>query len=543
MGRGFSTSRGRILLALTLLFGLGEAAAAVEVTTTIQPQRIAPGEPASLQVRITDADEAQPLEIPSVDGLSITFNGAQRFSHTEIVNWKTTSSSGVVLTFSVVPERGGRFDIPPVVFKAGGRRYRSKAVSLLAVKGTDGPRGGNVLIKPEIALSRKNACAGEPVLLRYYILHTGMEIQEKPLFEQMPDAKGFMQKAVTESLPDDSRTIGGTEYIRTHIGTFILIPAEKGVFRIGGGSAVLPVMRKDAFFSFPQNRRITFGHEELAIAPLPENGKPKNFQGNVGRFTLAMEYDRNSMKVFDEKRIRITVKGQGNLLSLAKPYPARKEEGVKIIEEEGKESLKIEEGVLRGEKEFIYTFIPERSGKIDCGGFVMSFYDPGAGYAEARTDGVILDVQGGGDRKPKLDFDKETAGDRLDVNILLIAGIILLVAGAVVFVVMWEKRRYQAVLGEKRAVSPGPAAGDGNRKDENYAREMFLALRRKDRKAFFSAAEKALNHASRDGATTDPSLEGLKERIYTLKYGGAEVTEADMIMIYDMLKEKTSRPV
>ena len=99
--------------------------------------------------------------------------------------------------------------------------------------------------------------------------------------------------------------------------------------------------------------------------PLPETGRPDDFSGNVGNFSLDLKFDRSLLKTFDERRISVTVSGEGNFLSMAAPE-LTVPQGVKVIRGDGQFSFKVEKQTVRGSKEFVFTVIPEKPDNRAC---------------------------------------------------------------------------------------------------------------------------------------------------------------------------------
>jgi hypothetical protein len=535
---------GEILLISLFLIGHSTNAFSEQVETELRPGRISIGETSSLQIRIENVEEAEPVSVPAVKGLMISFNGSQRFSSTQIVNWKKYSSKGVILSFSIVAERRGRFIIPPIVIESGKKRLRSKAVSLIVSGAIDEYRG-EALFYPEISVSKRSVYIGEPVIVRYFLLHRGLQIRERPLFEKLPETRGFLRESYDERIEDRTQKRNGIDLLRTHIATFVLIPTERGSFPIGGGSVLLTVEQPDRFFSlkFSRRRRITFDAERVRVVPLPERGKPEGFQGNVGSFDIELEYDKKPMKIYEEKDIRLCIRGRGNLIALSKPLLERALSDVKIISEEGKGSLRIERSTLMGEKEFVYTIIPEREGELNIGRFVFNYFNfESSRYETCTTGDIRLNVTGDPSRKSEisLDEDEEAAG-KVDFNIYLIALIVLAVAGIVISVILWERKKISlAVKGNSSGEEDVPQREEREISD----RKILLSIKRGDSVSFLreygdtvTLLEKRIGKGEGgDRTVMDAKIKEIKEALYRYKYGGEMITEGDMEALYREMK-------
>lgn len=545
MAPGCSRRIGKVLLISFFSIAYSTSAFSEQVKTVLKPGRINLGESSSLQIRIENVEEAEPVSVPAVKGLGISFHGSQRFSSTQIINWKTYSEKGIILTFSIVAERSGRFIIPPIVIESGKKRLQSKQVSLIVSGGVKG-YSGIARFYPEISISKRRIYIGEPIVVRYFLLHGGLQIRDRPLFEKLPEMKGFVRESFAEHIEDETRKRNGIDLVRTHMATFILVPTERGSFRIGGGSMLVTLEQPDRFFSFsfPQRKRIAFHAESVNVVPLPEKGKPENFQGNVGRFDIELKYDRNPSKIYEEKTVRLRIKGRGNLILLSKPILEDALNDIKVISEEGKGSLGIEKSTLVGEKEFVYKIIPERAGELNIGRFVFNFFNIASSrYESLATEEIKLSVTGDSSRGSEISLNEdEKSSGRVEFNLYLVALIILAVAAMVVSVILWERKKISmAAVGNSTGEKDPPPREESEISD----RKILLSIKRGDSLSFLREYENTINLLERrmsggegkDSITLDKSIQEIKDALYRFKYGGEAITDEDMEGLYRDIKK------
>lgn len=551
MGRDSLIKIGRIIF---FLFGLLilfiNTGFALELETEISPGRIELGSSATIQIKISGASDAEPVKIPQVSGLEISFAGTMR----SYQNINGKSWSGMVLNFSVTPQQSGKFQIPPVIISADNAKYKSKEVSLLVIKGsakpnisTDNHHKSNKIL-PEITLSKKKAYSGEPIIARYYILHPGVTLKEA-IFEKMPETKGFLQKQIQEKLEDETKRSKDGEFIKTHIATFIFIPTERGAYKVGGGSVIVSLETED-FFSFGQRRRIIYDSEDIHVVDLPEAGKPREFDGNVGRFSMDVEYNKSEVKAFDEKKIKIIIRGDGNVLSISKPV-VNEISGVKIIKDETGGNSRIENNLLKGEREFSFTIIPERPGIIDIGNIVFYYFDPvKSKYEKLNSQRISFNVKAGSDKPTGMDLKKIDEGP--DFNIIIIFLIILAVGGIIVIVVVWERNKFKSIVENTAVKQKSNIENKPEEKGERYEiyyKDLIIATKRGDVNHFLKITERILNRISNEIIKQDYKLEDyiilkirdLKERISKMKYGGVKVTDEQIKTIFNELKDILGR--
>ena len=258
------------------------------------------------------------------------------------------SWSGVKLLFMVTALKKGRYRIPPFVFHRGNEKLESREVVLSVMPGTSGAAGNGeetaavADIKSAVELSTATAYIGQPVIMRYYLLTAGLKAAIHR-FNDYPDTRGFAIKMIDDPAHGANDREG--DYEKAHIVSFALIPAGAGKYRVGGGAALMSVettarRHSNDFFGmnfpgFTRSQVLTFDTKPVTIMPLPAHGRPDHFQGDIGRFTMRADFTDDAIKVYEEKKITLTVDGTGNLITMTKPYLEKDVPGVKVISEEG----------------------------------------------------------------------------------------------------------------------------------------------------------------------------------------------------------------
>ncbi len=536
MAGGALINPGRICALVIALLCASPHALALEIDTRIEPRQLRVGQVAQLSIRVSGAGSAEPTNAPRVEGLDISFSGTQRSF--EFINGKTWS--GAVLSFSVIASKPGSYTIPPIEIRTGSGRAASKPVKLFVLGGAREPQTGEPRLSVTLSLSKKRIYVGEPVIMRYFLLRSGVELGDRPVFERLPSSRGLVQRPVDENIPEASVFSNNGEAVKSHLASFVLIPAQGGRLAAGGGSVVAQISVSESFFSFPRTTRVECPVEDLFAVALPEADRPEQFQGDVGSFSISADYSKEPVTIFGEKKITVIVKGRGNFISLSKPQ-ALPPEGARLIAGESKDLSRVAGDTIEGSREFSFSIIPEKPGAVSFEGFSLSFFSPETGrYHTIRTDAVRFEVKDDPKRRREEVRDGRGMGS-LDVNLLVIGGIVLLIVGGAVFVVLWERR--------KLAASTIPA-GDEKMKDtapqmtraDGYIRELAGALRMSEGERFLRIAERVLremdriSEAKNDPPADDEAMKRLRERIYTMKYGGGTIKPGEMNEIYEEIQ-------
>ena len=542
------TKTGSIALAIFLILLFRAAAPAAGIETTLENSTIAAGESTSLVIRITGASDIKALSIPKVPGLAISFQGKE-FS-LRVINFKRMNSTA--LRFLIEAGKEGKYRIPSFIFEADGEKLASTEVSLTVGKTAAFTRQGTepARVKPKMTLSRNRAYTGEPVIVRYFLLSSGIDVRFNG-FETLPETKGFIVRELDDSLKDETITENGAEYIQSHITSLVLIPAAAGNFSVGGRKGVITHEASEKFFDnfFPfarmpigQQKRIFFDSNNLEILPLPQAGKPAGFNGDVGSFALSMEYSGDTVRMFEEKRVTVTVKGRGNLLTLSKPSVVGNTGAARIIPGEGITDVSIKNNGILGEKKFQFSVIPETSGKIDAGRFRLDFFNPETGkYEFSETGNLLLAVSGGKTDKKGMDFDKDE--EKAEFNPVFIIAVIVILAAVIILALAWERKSF-AVLRKKSTDKEPESISPGNNPAQFFD-ELEKAAASSDAEIFFRYADRILIAAAQYpeiGEDVKIRIGGLKERLYKNRFGGGMLSDDDMKEILAEIKKILSPP-
>lgn len=515
------------ILAVGMLFLMAASLQALEVETELDRARIAAGEEAILQIKVSGTDAVSVQRIPEVPGLSISYRGMSRSF--QWINGRTWS--GVVLSFSIRPERSGTFTVPPIELRTGNTVSRSRAVQIVAIQGAVQPKsprgeGASRAVYRKTELAKSRVYIGEPILVRYYLLHSGIQFDQMPVLRELPETKWCVQRHLDEKVDESLEKYQNAELVKTHLATFLLIPTMKGRQIIRGGEVVVSYISDEGLFPFPRQARVNLEETAVEVLPLPEAGRPKDFSGNVGTFTMSVEHEKKKLKVFDETAVKIIIRGSGNFITMSPPV-YDEPRGIKVVKGVGDARIELKGNAVEGVKEFVFTLIPERSGEVDAGTVQFNFFDPAAGaYRTLVSEKILLSVEEDGGRGG-LELEMGSSG-RFEINYAWIALIVLSIAALAGGMIYWERKKYQSHIQNK--ASNGKAH---DKKEENlsgiidaFQREVILASSSKPEE-FLRTAEKvlskladALAHKAGIPEKLHADVLKLKERVYNIRYGG-----------------------
>ncbi len=138
----------------------------------------------------------------------------------------------------------------------------------------------------------------------------------------------------------------------------------------------------------------------LKVKPLPEEGKPAEFGGAVGRYEVQATVDKNETAVNDPVTLSVTVRGFGNISSL--PAPVWPElENVRTYDGETQTNVATANYTVQGERRFDRLIVPKQPGELVIPPIRYAYFDPETQrYQIAETTAMNVSVIPGTTQEP-----------------------------------------------------------------------------------------------------------------------------------------------
>lgn len=397
-------------LLLSLLLA-APAAAQVQINAEVDKTAVALDDQIVMSVTVAGPQASLPdPQIPPMQNFSVYSRG--RSQSISFINGQVEST--IVHTFVLVPRFVGRGSIPPISVTVDGKTASTQPIEVAVEKpgtptgssparaapgrapaaGGGGARGPELFVAAEI--DKPKPFVNEQVLLtvRFY---TSVNLLGNPQYVP-PKLTGFL----AEDLPPERHgrvNARGRQYYYSEIRT-ALFPAQVGRLTIGPAQVRAQVQRDaavdpfapdffDRFFAqgmaASQTRELNSEPVIVDVHPLPDAGKPKDFSGAVGRFSIAAAVDRAQVKAGEAINLIVTVAGSGNLKAIGEPaLPAL--EGFRVFETVPSLNLDKKDGRVEGSKVFKTVLVPRVSGELTIPPVRLSYFDPQKKqYATAET--------------------------------------------------------------------------------------------------------------------------------------------------------------
>jgi|HubBroStandDraft_3_1064219.scaffolds.fasta_scaffold24310_1 hypothetical protein len=130
----------------------------------------------------------------------------------------------------------------------------------------------------------------------------------------------------------------------------------------------------------------------IHVKPLPETGKPTDFNGAVGKYSIQASLDTKEVDTGDAANLSVIVKGSGNLPVINAPavnWPPDMES----YDVNSKENIDKTIAPLSGSKTYTYSFIAAKVGKYTLPPIKLSYFDPSSRmYKTVETDPLSIQV-------------------------------------------------------------------------------------------------------------------------------------------------------
>ena len=432
------------LPALVALLVCGVSSArAQQVQAALAQDHVAVGQPVQLNLSVTGGSGVRLPDRISVEGLDIRFAGKSEQTQVTMTNGRLNAVTSAIYTYMIIPVKAGTYTIPSLSVQVGGKVLKTDPLTL-TVGGVPGaPSSGNVPVLPaipvpntgartgvpsstppqvssphraqvpppsepaepvfgEIVIPRKTAYVGEviPVELRFYFAVPARTLQEKPSFS----GDGFTVMNFAEPT-QSQQEINGRMYQFVAFKTAIT-PVKSGPIEIGPAklpaAIQLPSSRpSDDFFGnlfgaldyrehVVETRPVT-----LEVKPLPKDGRPAEFAGAIGQFSIEATANPKKAGPNDPVSLNVKVSGRGNFDAMSPPVLQETEGWRTYPPGESFTPSPSDPIGFNGEKTFEYMLLAREDRSVTPIA-EFSYFDPAIErYVTLKTAPIAVEARGG----------------------------------------------------------------------------------------------------------------------------------------------------
>jgi hypothetical protein len=381
------------------------ASAAVRVYAKVEAETaIYPGDQFAYSVVVEGGSKPSKIDMSPL----ASFNPVPGGSGTSMQTINGQTSVSYSQNYAITAGPVGKMTLPGVTVVVDGQTYTTNPVEV-----TVSQPGTTDRLSLEMSLSEKQCYVGQPVVMKVeWIITTRVEggSFNVPVFQsddfyiedlsEPVNPQNVQQVAiggVPVAISVDRRSIRGMD---AQIVSFskVLIPKRSGRLRLDPISVSTNMatgrVRTNDFFNPYQIKydRVSVPSEpaELEVLPLPDAGKPPQFYGLVGQYTISASATPTKVNVGDPITLTIRVGGSSYLKPVQ--WPALEQlpelaDNFKIPSEKASPTIE------NGAKVFTQTVRASNDRVAQIPAIPLAYFDPQKGqYVVARTDPIKLEV-------------------------------------------------------------------------------------------------------------------------------------------------------
>jgi hypothetical protein len=367
----------------------------------VNKNKLAVGE--VFQVSFTINTSGSAFKAPSFADFDV-FSGPNQSTSMQINNGSVSQT--LTLSYVLAPKKEGKFTIGPASIMVNGTRLESNSIPI-EVKGSNPQQGSNPSGSQSPTNTSGQYASGktdDDLFVRTFVSKKSCYLGEQIVVTQkvysrlnlrgfqnpkMPVFNGFWSQnedSKNKQIPLQQENLDGIQYNVAEYTKSYLFPQRSGQLTIDP-------LEVDCIVRQRSNRQpssfieqmMGMGYEDVLIKakskpividvkPLPEVGKPANFNGAVGNFNMKAEVSKEKVKANESINLKLTISGRGNLKLTDAPklnFP----EGFESFDPKLSESYS-EGGSISGTKTYDFLLIPRRAGEFTISGLGFSYFDP-----------------------------------------------------------------------------------------------------------------------------------------------------------------------
>lgn len=358
---------------------------------------------------------------PSFEGFKVVGGPSQQISQSW-VNGKSTFNK--TYTYFLLPNQKGNIIIRQASVEHEGEVYKTTPVTVNVTAAVEKPRDPNdnsVSINEALHLvaevSKANPYLNEPITVVYKLYFsynigiTNWRELDKPKYNDF-----WSQNIDIKQLKAEDGTYNGERFRYVVLRKTVLYPQKSGKLEIEPLSldidVEMPTNRRDLFGRVMMTRdhkRVSAGSRIIDVKPFPENGKPDNFTGAVGKFDFKVTPSRTTLKHGESLDLDVAVTGTGNLKLFNLPKPVVPS-ALEMYDPVKSENVSTPLSGMTGKISDKYTIIPQFQGSYTIKPLQFSYFDLSSGtYKTITSDEIVINVTDGPTSATPVSSGSETA--------------------------------------------------------------------------------------------------------------------------------------
>ncbi len=432
-----------------------------------------------------------------------------------------------IVTLKALKE--GNFTFGPMEYHLHKKVYKSPLVAIAVKKGsgnkntnTSGVGSGDVFAK--ILISKTQAYQGEPITVSLKV-YSKLGIADLSDYK-LPSYTGFWTEDIDIGrLQVKQEALNHVKYNVIEFKKSILFAQKSGTIEIEplDVECVVQVIKtrkpRNYFEQLQWGNRVQYAENvkkrvksakvKVNVLPLPSSGKPANFSGMIGSFSIKPELTQTEIETNDATNLKIRISGTGNIKLIEEldfDFPTDFE----VYDPKIATNVDVNAGGVSGSKSYDYLIIPRNPGTYKIKPASFSYFDiKSKSYKTLSTPEYTIKVgKGSGDASnvvttsvnqedvkyigSDIHYIKTNAITLKPINaflfasnvfwILLISPIVLFI----LFIIIWRKqlkrRSNAALMKNKKATKVA----------RKHLKTAFAFIKQNEKDKFFEEISRAL---------------------------------------------------
>jgi|GEM_PF-4956606 len=349
----------------------------------------------------------------------MVLSGPNQSNAVQNINGQISRTSSVSYVLSAA--QAGDYTIGAAQLKSGSKVYNAAKIPVKIIKGrkpqAQAPQAnfpfpfGNPVPRPspspppsqklfsqeeafrlEVIVGDDEIYIGQQLLVTYR-LYSKVQVADYDL-QTNPTFNGFWVKDVSKDNPlPRVELINGEEWYVIELRKYLLYPQKEGIlmldplkltlnYQVSGGMG--------GFFQMFNTRQaeVISDTKKIGVKRLPEAGRPADFSGAIGKFSLKAMADRSEVKQDQYLNAYLVLSGYGNFGLLSPPQIPGDENWI-VYDPSLQENTSVIKDTLQGEIKYTFALLPKKLGPLEIPVLSYSYFDPETETYQITTSNAL----------------------------------------------------------------------------------------------------------------------------------------------------------
>lgn len=383
------------LLAGVFFFSFSEVAA-VTLTASVDRNPVTPEDQVAYTLTVEGTRDADPPNLPDLSEFHVRQGG----SSTQVSIINGAMSQNVKYSYYLLPKKTGKLLIGAASLPYQGQTIKSQPIELIVSepvsgkmsqeKSKDEREESSKAVFARALISKKEPFENEQIIYTFRLFRKA-DIANANL--DLPSFSDFWVEDLGKQ-KEFRQVINGITYHVTEIKK-ALFPLKTGSIKVESASLQCDVVvadntrRRDPFGNFlndpffgqfmGRNRYvkkfIRSNDLEIHVRPLPQEGKPENFEKLVGNFSIVATMENEELEVGGTNTVTAIVEGDGNIRD-AELFFQSDTKNFKVYDDKPEVKIDTNGSKVIGRKTFKKAFVPLREGRFSLSKIQLAYFNP-----------------------------------------------------------------------------------------------------------------------------------------------------------------------